>query len=553
MSQPNKYIYTPEFIFSFKAINNKRMPELEEFLSIYHGVEEQDKIKPIFSQTTKYKSFPLNFIPKKFSKKMGNGKRKLLVRGGEGTWRPYTPLTSVEKMKQIIVSTLNKLTNKNFSEMSGELLKSLYSINCTDALHLLATEILKKAYYDSDYIHLYVTLASRIWSNREWHRTLITIISNSETEFYWCENKLEVQDSISFNGPFTTDKEAISDAMNTINFKKNLLAICQNEFVNRMKQIKESRNEELDEEEQYKLRRRVFSTLEFIELMYNSKHLAERVMHTIIIDLLHLEQYDTDTETYTKRPPEEDIEGFVIVWKILYNSKRKPFSQKYIDQYMNCVEEWLLPLKWSKRIEYMLIDVLEMVNGKKKELVKVDDDTLIEKLNTIMINYLKDDDVTDCIKNAQKYDVDSKKLQQYIIETILSFATDHEKKHDALVRLTKELYKLDLFINALNSVYEMLSDIALDVPEAAKNLGEFVALINEKIDHKLLKQVGYGVKGIGSEKLCDDFVTAMFRKVWMCTRIVNKKVLQLPQLLKEYKPYMTEDTYTKMHHSLSAE
>ena len=138
MSQPSKYIYTPDFIFSFKAVNNMKMPELDDFLREYHGIEEHDMAKPMFSQTTKYKSFPLNFIPKRFSKKLNNGKRKLLVRG-EGTWLPYTPLTSNERMKQIIISTLNKLTSKNFTEMSSELLKSLYQINCTDALDILAT------------------------------------------------------------------------------------------------------------------------------------------------------------------------------------------------------------------------------------------------------------------------------------------------------------------------------------------------------------------------------------------------------------------------------
>ena len=72
MSQHSKYIYTPDFIFSFKAVNNMKMPELDDFLREYHGIEEHDMAKPMFSQTTKYKSFPLNFIPKRFSKKLNN-------------------------------------------------------------------------------------------------------------------------------------------------------------------------------------------------------------------------------------------------------------------------------------------------------------------------------------------------------------------------------------------------------------------------------------------------------------------------------------------------
>ena len=549
MSQPSKYIYTPDFIFSFRAVNNMKMPELDDFLKVYHGIEEQDRAKPMFSQTTKYKSFPLNFIPKRFSKKLSNGKRKLLVRG-EGTWRPYTPLTSNERMKQIIISTLNKLTNKNFSEMSAHLLKGLYQINCTDALDILATEILKKAYFDSEYIHLYVTLCARIWQDREWNKTLFTIISNSETEFYWCENRLETQESISFHGPFTTDKEAISDAMTNINFKKNLMTHCHNEFQNRMEHIVASREEGLDEEDRYKKRRRVFSLLEFLALMYNSKHLPERVMHLIIMDLLKLDKYQEDVKDFM--PDEEDVEGFVILWKIIYSTKRKPFVQKYIDQYLSCIENWLLPMKWNSRMKYMLIDIVELITGKVAEKVvedKViikDEEQLFEELNLLLAKFIKDEKIDECITNAKKYSVDKRVLQQSFLETILTFAAEHHEKHVALVKLVKEVYDQKLYLNALSSVIGMLPDLALDTPDVAEVLGQFAAKINENIDHKLLKEMADLLKVIEHTKFADQFTDKLFRTVKSCTRLRNKKALRLGQMLKEYHFYINDDVYSTL-------
>ena len=79
MSQPLKDIYTPDFIFSLSAINNMKMPELDWFLKVYNNIEELDKSKPMFSQTTKYKSFPLNFISKRGNKKLND--RVLLIDG----------------------------------------------------------------------------------------------------------------------------------------------------------------------------------------------------------------------------------------------------------------------------------------------------------------------------------------------------------------------------------------------------------------------------------------------------------------------------------------
>ena len=38
-------------------------------------------------------------------------------------------------------------------------------------------------------------------------------------------------------------------------------------------------------------------------------------------------------------PEEEDVEGFVIYEDYLC-AKRKPFIQKYIDQYLDCIEKW---------------------------------------------------------------------------------------------------------------------------------------------------------------------------------------------------------------------
>ena len=556
MSQPSKHIYTPDFIFSFKAINNMKMPELEDFLRIYNGIEELDRAKPMFSQTTKYKSFPLNFIPKRFSKKLSNGKRKLLVRG-EGVWRPYIPLTSKENMKQIIVSTLNKLTSKNFSEMSAYLLKSLYQINCTDALDILATEILKKAYYDSEYIHLYVTLCSKIWQEREWNKTLFTIISNSNTEYYWCENRLETQESISFHGPFKTDKEAINDAMMNINFKKNLMNHCHNEFQNRMKHIEASREEELDDEDRYKKRRRVFSLLEFLALMYNSKYLPEKIMHIIIMDLLKLNKYQEWIKDQEKvkdfMPDEEDVEGFVILWKIIYSTKRKPFVQKYIDQYLNCIEKWLLPMNWNSRMKYMLIDVIEIITGKSVEKV-VDDKILIkneehlfEELNLLLVKFIKDEKIDECIRTVKKYNVETKVLQQRFFETILTFAAENESKHMILTKLIKKVYDHKVYLDALSTVISMLPDLALDTPNVAKVLGQFAAKINESIDHKLLKEMSDLLKIIDHTEFADQFTDQLFRTINSFTKLRNKKVLKLGQMLKEYHFYINDDIYNNLY------
>ena len=539
-------VYKPDFVLSFKTVNNEKLPELKEFLELYHGIENEDKIKPVFSQTSKYKSFPINFIPKKYSKKLlEEAKKGRILLTNEGSWKPYTPLTDIDKMKQIITSTLNKITNKNFAEISEELLNNLMNINCVDALDILAMEILKKAYYDSDYIHLYVTLCSRIWENKKWHKSLITIIKNSDTEYYWCENRLEVQDTISYNGPYNSDGEIMKDVMKQINFKNNLLVMCQKEFKERHIYLEKSRIEE-DDEIRYKLRRRVFSLIEFIALMYNSGYISEKTLHVVIADLLQLKDYNDGNEVELN---EDEVEAFVILWKLLYKGPRKPFCQKYIDEYIDLVENWIMGMEWQSRIRYLLEDVVVLEKGEKVEeevVPELDDDELFEELNLLLIDFLKNYDVIECLNKSEKICSDKKRLERTLMECIFNLSTEYLDKHHVLLKLVRKIYNYEVFTSSLYSILESIEDIELDVKGASVNLAKFVGFINEKLDHQILKKAFDGISNIASPKVRDTFVITVITTILQCTRIKDKKVLKISSILRGCRDNISRECYNNL-------
>ena len=87
-------------------------------------------------------------------------------------------------------------------------------------------------------------------------------------------------------------------------------------------------------------------------------------------------------------------------------------------------------------------------------------------------------------------------LQQSFLETTLIFASEHREKHNSLVKLIKEVYDQKQYLLALESAISMIPDMALDTPDVAEQLGEFAAKINERIDHKLMREMASKLKSI---------------------------------------------------------
>jgi hypothetical protein len=132
-----KYSILSEHYFPFKAI--------------YEGIHEEDKKKPLFSQTTKFKKFPNNLKGYKYQK---------IQRDNVKLFNPS--IEETDKIKITINTHLNKITSDNFEKISALLTEELLKINHVQLFEILGNEIYFKCKNDEKYKHIYIQLFDHI-------------------------------------------------------------------------------------------------------------------------------------------------------------------------------------------------------------------------------------------------------------------------------------------------------------------------------------------------------------------------------------------------------
>lgn len=362
-----EYVYSVKFIKSFRPFYNKKVPEIQKFLELYTDIEKKDFIKPIYSETNKYNSFPSfahhsngNGHGKKYGngyhKKggLGGGKKKkpVFMKKGSNAWQPYTPSSNGEKIKKIVISNFNKLTADNFDQVSDQLISDLKSIDCSDVLTILGAEVLKKLLFDKGFYKVYVNLCKKIWSLQTWHDKLVTIIED-DGSFYWCENKINVDEDMKINGPYETMEKLRVVSRREINFRKYLMNMMYAEFCKMDEYLVKFREaiEKKDDDEEFRFRRKVFSNGEFMAELYKYGYVDEKIMNIYFTNLLMMKDFKEDGVDTVK------FELFCKMWEII---GRKIGSRGDINIH---IRGKILKMKLANRIKFMMEDAVENMGG----------------------------------------------------------------------------------------------------------------------------------------------------------------------------------------------
>lgn len=494
-----KKIYEYDFILGLIDKFDKPNKNIsEEFLEMYNKIIKEDKIKPIFSQTSKYDLHPAKKSYKKFTFKTKK----------DGTWAPSMPKTELEKMKKTIIMILNKITEKNYNVLIETLTCEINKFSTVDVLEILVNEIINKIIFDSNFHDIYIKLCNRIWSMKNFHDELITIIIDENDKLYWYKNTSNDQNEL--QGPYDSEKDIRTFTNKYINFKSYLLDRLQIKFNQKDEFIKKSNEDDLDEEIRLYYRRNIFAILEFIGKLYRKKYIPDKIIHICLLNLIN---FFSDNVAL----PEEYIEGFSILWNNINSNFIDLFPENIVHQYFDHIQKNIMGLKWTLRIEFMLEDLVEKYKKKYKiknnqknkinniennadntdnadntENIENKDPATIEKNgNKSMEKIIGEiDAITSKFKKKINYDETAIKLQKYlnyadiILETILYSAIECDPKEQKIyIELIKrcDFIKLIDIKNMLELMINNLEEIEIDIPNVKKNLISFISYMDNPL------------------------------------------------------------------------
>jgi len=238
-------------------------------------------------------------------------------------------------------------------------------------------------------------------------RELITIVIDDNDKLYWHKNTSMYNNNL--NGPYNSETELRNYTNKCINFKNVLLDTLFKKFKNKDKYIIKSNEVDIDEDVRFKYRRNIFSTLEFIGILYKKNMISEKIIHVIMIEFLNMNgKKDSINEEY--------IESFCILWKNVNDKIICPIHPNLLKEYVNYIAENIVPMKWSTRITFMLEDLIETYeyktdtkinikyeNIKSNDVIKEDKEDKFEKIESIIYEFKNEHDVVGTSQNLQKY------------------------------------------------------------------------------------------------------------------------------------------------------
>jgi len=262
-----------------------------------------------------------------------------------------TKIRKVAGIKGLAIKVLNKITETNFEKQANELLKVLLENKEKNSVNIIAELILEKVWYDKGFYKLYVNLCKKLWENDEWVSECYQIhcVEKSKKEYFYSSN-LESSTKPVLKGPYNSKEKAIAEAKRMVNFKSIFISLCRDNFYKRHTFITEASGLP-DSTKKYKLKRRLFGTVEILGHFCNMGHLDENIIHFIILSLLHTDNIHSSGAKYA-----EELEALKLLWDIVHNK----IGQRVMGEYSNLLNVEL-KREWCSRINFMLEDMLETI------------------------------------------------------------------------------------------------------------------------------------------------------------------------------------------------
>ena len=142
---------------------------IENFLIKYIEIEKNDKYEPVFSQTSKYKSFPIN----------GNISKRNFLNNNQ--WKKKK-----EPLKMELKLSFNKLSLTNYETVKNDIINLLKKKE--NNIRYFMNELFDKIFFDEQISGIYINLCSDIWIQRDLIIKIIKIKKN-KSKFYYIYNK----------------------------------------------------------------------------------------------------------------------------------------------------------------------------------------------------------------------------------------------------------------------------------------------------------------------------------------------------------------------------
>lgn len=446
--------YSREFINSLSdKYANIYYEPVNLLLNSYKRALETDSVTPIFSKTAKYESFP-----KKHVKTIRRG-NSIVIKGSASGHRLFTPNSDIDRIKQAVRGTLNKINDRNFEIVMEELVREIVKFNSVETLDILSEEIHKKIMYDVKYQAVYVTLCIRIWSLTEWQDSLITIITgpeastSSNSSLYWIKNLGVPQEDTVLYGPFADEDSLRINARATVSFRRILMDLLRSEFMKRGEYLNKYYEKQNDDGEQFKAKRLILCVVEFITKLYASGHMDVKVIRSVFADLLSGE-----------KPDGIYIETFCTGWKSLGNtSANNGFKEIFVPIITQLLGDGKA---WPNRIKFMMEDWLRSVGpflSKTEDISCVPlQPTCIKDIVMVYFNNCEQAKVMENIKRCDKHE-----LLKCIVDAVL----DEPKRLSMTKNLIKNAMIEDSLIQkVIEEFMQNIDDICIDIPHAKNTL-----------------------------------------------------------------------------------
>ena len=355
------------------------LPFLESFAGKYSQKVTEDRKTPLFSKTSKYNNFPVRCQWKSGGADRGNHKNdrrrekpKMYDRfQPKDEWRKEngaaesstermvpTKIRKVSGIKGLAIKVLNKITENNFNKQANELLKVLLENKEKNSVNIIANLILEKIWYDKGFYKLYINLCKKLWENDEWvsecyqiHRVEKGSGKSSMSEYFYSLNFKTTNKPV-LKGPYNSNKLALEKAKKMVNFKSIFISLCRDNFYKRHIFITEAACLP-DSTKKYKLKRRLFGTVEILGHFCSMGHLDENIIHFILLSLMHTDNIHNNGAKYP-----EEIEAFKLLWDIVNSKIGSTSMREYTD-----ILRIELTRDWGSRINFMLEDMIESVGA----------------------------------------------------------------------------------------------------------------------------------------------------------------------------------------------
>lgn len=428
---------------------------LETFYRSYSKLIKEDKNAPLFSKTSKYSSFPVRCQWKKGDVKKAKKKEE------NNEWRKDdivpTKIQKINGIRGTITRILNKITKDCFEVHTNELLSVLTEAKDPEAVRIVAELILEKVWYDKSFYHLYVSLCQKLWQSKEWMMSAYKIVQTNQHYFY-----MTVKNGItSQHGPYRSQLDAMKDAESKTNLRKVFLSLCRDNFLQRETWIKESHSVQNDVgNKKYRLRRKLFGTVEIMGQFFSMNLLSENVIHFLLYSLLH----QGKGAKY-----EEELEAFQLLWFLVVghlNEKNielyKPFLIKEHEK------------SWGARVGFMIQDVYDTISCqslKKKEVVetkKQEDPIKVSRSLENAVDGVRMEDLCGIIRDAIEY-------HEYLyahLRTILFLKPKKEILEDVISKAGGDI-----------------ADLQMDAPKAFQNMATLLTELLKSYDSLTISDV----------------------------------------------------------------